>query len=195
MVTARHDWPSLVTGAYGSTDFVSMSLNGLRRIEFGLIVAALGVSQAWLSVDWLVVVAVAVSVSFAMASPFSFGSENAHQQFKMFWDRFQQDPLHAQDQILNTGDARVLVIGMGRVGSGAYDELSLVWPGMLYRPWQPVHPDRQGRKPCCLLVQDLMWLFKRVGLSWGCLGPGPVCRVGCGFDQPKNWRWLGAWRV
>ena len=39
--------------------------------EFGLIVAALGASQGFLSVDWLLVFAIAVSISFAAASPFS----------------------------------------------------------------------------------------------------------------------------
>ena len=36
--------------------------------EFGLIVAALGVSQGFLSVDWLLVMAIAVSISFAVAA-------------------------------------------------------------------------------------------------------------------------------
>jgi Trk K+ transport system NAD-binding subunit len=70
----------------------------------------------------------AVSVSFAFASPFSLGSENAYQRFKLFWDRFQRGTLHAKDQMLDTGDAQVLVIGMGRVGTGVYDELMPLWP-------------------------------------------------------------------
>jgi predicted Kef-type K+ transport protein len=97
--------------------------------EFGLIVAALGVAQGWLTVDWLIVLAIAVSVSFAFASPFSMGSEGAYQRFKLFWDRYQKDALHAKDQLLDTGDAKVLVIGMGRVGTGVYDELVPLWPG------------------------------------------------------------------
>ena len=104
------------------------SLNLASFSEFGLIVAALGVAQGWLSVDWLMVIAIAVSVSFAIASPFSTGSENAYQQFKRFWDRFQKAALHPDDQILESGGAKVLVIGMGRVGSGAYDELTQTWP-------------------------------------------------------------------
>jgi len=106
--------------------FTSLSLANFS--EFGLIVAALGVAQGWLSVDWLIVIAIAVSVSFAIASPFSTGSENAYQQFKRFWDRFQKAALHPDDQILESGGAKVLVIGMGRVGSGAYDELTQTWP-------------------------------------------------------------------
>ena len=107
--------------------FTSLSLANFS--EFSLIVAALGVTQGWLTVDWLIVVAIAVSISFAFASPFSLGSESAYQRFKRFWDRFQRGELNPKDRILNTGDAKVLVIGMGRVGTGAYDELEAVWPG------------------------------------------------------------------
>ncbi len=109
--------------------FTSLSLANYS--EFSLIVAALGVSQGWLSVDWLIVVAMAVSVSFACASPFSAGSENFYQQFKRFWDRFQHTSRHAKDPLLDTGDANVLVIGMGRVGSGVYDELVRRWPNQV----------------------------------------------------------------
>lgn len=106
--------------------FSSLSLANFS--EFGLIVAALGVAQGWLPVDWLIVVAIAVSISFAFASPFSIGSEGAYQRLKMFWDKFQKSSLHPNDRVLDTGDAQVLVLGMGRVGSGAYDELSSTWP-------------------------------------------------------------------
>ncbi len=106
--------------------FTSLSLANFS--EFGLIVSALGVAQGWLPVDWLIVVAIAVSISFAFASPFSLGSESAYQKLKRFWDRFQRGQLHPKDQILQTGDAKVLVIGMGRVGTGAYDELEAIWP-------------------------------------------------------------------
>ena len=46
--------------------------------EFGLIVAALGVSQGFLSVDWLLVMAIAVSISFAVAAPFSAKAEETY---------------------------------------------------------------------------------------------------------------------
>jgi predicted Kef-type K+ transport protein len=127
--------------------FTSLSLANFS--EFGLIVAALGVAQGWLSVDWLIVVAIAVSVSFAFASPFSVGSESAYQKFKRFWDRFQKANLHPNDQLLHTGDAKVLVLGMGRVGSGAYDELSLMWPdqvlGIEHMPEKATAHRAQGR--------------------------------------------------
>ena len=46
--------------------------------EFGLIVAALGVSQGFLTVEWLLIIAIAVSLSFAAASPFSKNAEEIY---------------------------------------------------------------------------------------------------------------------
>ena len=88
--------------------------------EFGLIVAALGVSEGILPVDWLLVIAIAVSVSFAAASPFTKNAETTYQKYKNFWHQYQTKTLHPKDQILDTGNATILIIGMGRVGAGAY---------------------------------------------------------------------------
>jgi hypothetical protein len=86
--------------------------------EFGLIVAALGVTQGFLSVEWLLVIAIAVSISFAVASPFSKYAENI----------YQKDNLNPKDKIIDTGEATVLIIGMGRVGTGAYQILENTKP-------------------------------------------------------------------
>ena len=53
-------------------------------LEFGLIVAALGVTQGFLSVEWLLVIAIAVSISFAVASPFSLKAEETYQKYKNY---------------------------------------------------------------------------------------------------------------
>tara|TARA_B100000575_G_C23140932_1_gene663924 strand:+ start:3680 stop:5263 length:1584 start_codon:yes stop_codon:yes gene_type:complete len=97
--------------------------------EFGLIVAALGVSQGTLSVEWLLIIAIAVSISFAVAAPFSKNAEQIYQKYREFWHLFQKDNLHPKDKILDTGEATVLVIGMGRVGTGAYKILKQAKPG------------------------------------------------------------------
>ena len=59
--------------------------------EFGLIVAALGVTEGFLSVEWLLVIAIAVSVSFAVASPFSLRAEQTYQKYKNYWDKYQKN--------------------------------------------------------------------------------------------------------
>lgn len=92
--------------------------------EFGLIVAALGVAQGWLPVDWLLVIAIAVSLSFALASPMTLGTETLYQGCKHFLTRFQTRHMHPNERDIDVGKARVLVIGMGRIGSGAYDALA-----------------------------------------------------------------------
>ena len=58
--------------------------------EFGLIVAALGVSQGFLSVEWLLVIA--VSISFATAAPFSKNAEGIYQSIKRLYILFKRYP-------------------------------------------------------------------------------------------------------
>ena len=101
--------------------FSSITLGNFS--EFGLIVAALGVSQGFLSVDWLLVMAIAVSVSFAVAAPFSDRAEVTYHSNKKMWDVYQKSKLNPKDEILDTEDSTILIIGMGRVGAGAYKSL------------------------------------------------------------------------
>jgi predicted Kef-type K+ transport protein len=112
-----------------TTTFTSLSLANFS--EFGLIVAALGVAQGWLPVDWLLVIAIAVSLSFAVASPFSTGSEQVYQRWRGYLDRFQRASVHPRDRTIDIGDARALVIGMGRIGRGAYDQLAPSYGGQI----------------------------------------------------------------
>ena len=90
--------------------------------EFGLIVAALCVSNGWLEKDWLVIIALGVSVSFIFTSIFY---EHAHTVYAYmrawvkFFERKQPTPAY-QEQLKS---AEILVIGMGRVGRSSYDVL------------------------------------------------------------------------
>lgn len=99
--------------------------------EFGLIVAALGAAQGWLAVDWLLGFAIAVSLSFGIAAPVNASAEQLYQRFKAFWDRSQREVLHPEDREINIGEARALVIGMGRVGLGAYESLRDAFDGQI----------------------------------------------------------------
>ncbi|MGE4369443.1 MAG: cation:proton antiporter [Burkholderiaceae bacterium] len=108
---------------------VLVSLSLATYSEFSLIVAAIGVKQGWLPVPWLLITALCISLSFAAAAPFNKHAETIYQRFKRFWEGFTSSHPHPRDRILQTGDARVLVIGMGRVGSGAYDQLASLFEG------------------------------------------------------------------
>lgn len=99
------------------------SLNLTNYSEFGLIVAAIGVDYGWMDSAWLVSLAVSLSLSFAVAACMSSVAEKIYLRYRPFWIRHQLDELAPDDRLLDLGSARGVVIGMGGVGSGAYDSL------------------------------------------------------------------------
>lgn len=91
--------------------------------EFGLIVAATGVAAGWLSPHWLVSIAIAVAASFVVSA---IANPRRTSGLSGFAARFPARPphkLHHHDRPIPIGDARALVLGMGRVGRAAYDQL------------------------------------------------------------------------
>lgn len=82
--------------------------------EFGLIVAA-GVLP-----EYLVPLAIAVSVSFVISAPLN---RFAHPLYERYEDKLRiyvRDTIHPDEQPKDMGDADVLIFGMGRTGSAAY---------------------------------------------------------------------------
>jgi len=99
------------------------SLNLNNYSEFGLIVAAIGVSSGWLDPKWLVVIAIALSVSFVVAAPLINSDDSLYSRFKHFLMRFQSENRLHDDTLLDTLGSTIAIFGMGRVGSGAYDKM------------------------------------------------------------------------
>lgn len=93
--------------------------------EFGLIVAALATYKGWLSQDWLIIIALSVSISFIIASLLNKYSDAIYTHFTPALKRFQSTHLHKDDRPVRVGDAQILVMGMGRIGAGAYDALKV----------------------------------------------------------------------
>ncbi|WP_028863399.1 cation:proton antiporter [Psychromonas aquimarina] len=93
--------------------------------EFGLIVASLATYKGWLSQDWLIITAIAVSLSFIIASLLNKYSDDIYSRFTRSLKRFQATRLHLDDRPVRVGDAQILVMGMGRIGAGAYDALKV----------------------------------------------------------------------
>jgi len=92
--------------------------------EFGLIVASLATYNGWLTQDWLIITAIAVSMSFIIASLFNKYADTIYSYFTPTLKRFQSKHLHRDDRPVRVGDAQILVMGMGRIGVGAYDALT-----------------------------------------------------------------------
>jgi lactate dehydrogenase-like 2-hydroxyacid dehydrogenase len=91
--------------------------------EFGLIVAAIGVTSGWIDHQWLIVIAIALALSFTIASVLSSSSQHLYARYRVYWRRFQRENLTPADRLLDTKDATIAIIGMGGVGTGAYDRM------------------------------------------------------------------------
>jgi predicted Kef-type K+ transport protein len=101
----------------------SLSLSSFS--EFGLIVAAVGASNGWLAPQWLTIIAIALSLSFVAASPLNSYSHQLYERFGGYLCRVQRAERIADEAEIDPGNADIIILGMGRVGVGAYDSLLL----------------------------------------------------------------------
>lgn len=99
----------------------SLSLSNYS--EFGLIIAAIGAASGWLPDAWLLTIAVALALSFIAASPLNAAAHGLYDRYHDWLLRFQHPRRLDEEQEMGTGDATVLVFGMGRIGTQAYDTL------------------------------------------------------------------------
>ncbi len=91
--------------------------------EFGLIVAVVGVERGFLESAWTTTIALAVAVSFALASPVNRSRYDLYSMFSKRLLRFERSIVQPDDALIDPQDAKVIVFGLGRVGEGAYDAL------------------------------------------------------------------------
>ncbi len=68
-------------------------------------------------------IAIALSISFVLAAPFNTRAHNIYGRYAGWLRRFQTEERIPDEEMIDPGDASVLVFGMGRVGTGAYDAL------------------------------------------------------------------------
>jgi len=106
----------------GRTSFLS-SLVLTNYSEFGLIVIALCVSSGWLSNEWLVIIALAVSFSFVFTSIAYRSAHVFYANNKEAIKRLESPYILPVDRVKQPVGAEILVIGMGRVGKATYNSL------------------------------------------------------------------------
>jgi predicted Kef-type K+ transport protein len=92
--------------------------------EFGLIVVALLVSLGWFNAEWLVVLALSVSFSFVLTGLIYKTSHNQYTKFKDKLKSFESLQRLSEDIYVQPVGAEIIVIGLGRVGKGAYSSLN-----------------------------------------------------------------------
>lgn len=100
--------------------------------EFGLIVASLSVTQGWLSEQWLVIIALSVSLSFVFSTLIYKSAHRVYAANKNWLLKFQQKTGELLTPYETLPNAQILIIGMGRVGSGAYEELTKHYPNEVW---------------------------------------------------------------
>jgi glutathione-regulated potassium-efflux system ancillary protein KefC len=99
------------------------SLSLASYSEFGLIVGAVGVSTGWLNDQWLTIIAVAAATTFIIASPVNSAAPRLYDRLRSKLLRFQSDRRLPEERPIYVPKAEVLILGMGRVGTGTYDAL------------------------------------------------------------------------
>lgn len=86
--------------------------------EFGLIVAA-GVLP-----EWLVPLALAVALSLMISAPLNRSAQALFERVEPRLERFQRGTVHRDELPTDLGDARFMILGMGRTGTAAYQQLA-----------------------------------------------------------------------
>ncbi|PVY76491.1 transporter (CPA2 family) [Tamilnaduibacter salinus] len=117
-----------------SSFLTSLSLSNYS--EFGLIVASVALPE------WLVPLAITVALSFVISAPLNRLSHNLHGRFGRHLARFERHQRHPDEQPLSLGDTEVLVMGMGRTGTAAYDRLIDTEPRLMAIDSDPSKVDK-----------------------------------------------------
>ena len=104
------------------------SLSLFNYSEFGLIVAALAATGGLLSTDWVTTLALAMSFSFFIAVPFNARVHEYYPRISAWLQKFERQERLAEEKAVELGDADIVILGMGRVGMGAYQYLKARFP-------------------------------------------------------------------
>lgn len=91
--------------------------------EFGLLVSAIAMKNSWLSGDWLIIFALALTFSFIASSPINVRSNIIYKHFESFLKRFETDKKHPGDIVVDLGNSDTLIFGLGAFGTMAYDTI------------------------------------------------------------------------
>ena len=114
-------WILTRNGLRSRTSFwISLSLTNYS--EFALIIGAVAAKTGLLSYDWLTIFAIAVSISFLICSPLNFKVN--YILFDSWLPKFERKKRLADDRPIEIGVADVMIFGMGRIGTTAYDLLA-----------------------------------------------------------------------
>jgi glutathione-regulated potassium-efflux system ancillary protein KefC len=87
------------------------------------VVAGFAVSAGILPPEWITTIAVAVTLSFFVATPINSRIHHFYLKYGPMLQRVERKQRLQAEIPANLGDASIVVLGMGRVGQGAYQRL------------------------------------------------------------------------
>jgi hypothetical protein len=93
------------------------SLSLTNYSEFGLIVASIVLPQ------WLVPLALTAALSFLVSAPLNRYAHPLYERLAARLIPLERNTRHPDEQPLSLGNAEVLIMGLGRTGTAAYDHL------------------------------------------------------------------------
>ena len=105
-------------GIKGGETLVTISDAGVTLLLF-----TIGASNGWIDSEWLVVIAISLSLTFIMAAPINYRADDIYAFFSKNLKFFETQHRLAEDKAIETGNAQIASIGMGGVGRSAYDEM------------------------------------------------------------------------
>lgn len=91
--------------------------------EFGLVVATAAVANGLLNPEWLTTIALAVTISFVIATPLNTRIHILYSRYGAGLQKLERKGRIPAETPADLGDADVVILGMGRVGVGAYRTL------------------------------------------------------------------------
>ena len=126
------------------------SLTLANYSEFGLIVTALGVANGWLDGHWLIVLATALSLSCAVSAVLNAAAHRIYQRYRGAWTHFERSEHLADERPLDISGARIAILGMGRIGTAAYDRMQRLHGGSIvgvdFDPHKVRHHQSEDRR-------------------------------------------------
>lgn len=116
--------------------------------EFGLIVASVALPE------WLVPLAISVSISFLISAPLNRLSHTVYERFGLGLSRFEGKKHHPDEQPMSLGDTRILIMGMGRTGTAAYDWLKDEEPKLMGLDSDPAKAEKHRKNGRNVMFAD-----------------------------------------
>jgi len=95
------------------------SLSLANYSEFGLIVIAVCATNGWVDSQWTSALSLSIAVSFLISSLVNRQAHSLYQRWREFIQGFETS--RVRERHPDTSNVRAMVLGMGNIGTGAYD--------------------------------------------------------------------------